>query len=685
MKFYLITYFLIFLFFSFHCLGEGNQTNVIKKCNRFLNYNDTYEFEIQTLYPPSYEVNVTVSDIYWLDKEETTETGSYGALFKKYTLKVKEGYLNNVDLWDIITIREVAKRGPDGQTGVFDPTKNTLEGAPPEDRTTELICQFDVSPDDDAHKMNAPILENDISNVGLKRYILFGSEDCGIDRDIDYLRFTPENSSCKIFMSVGKNANLITSLEQNNEIIYSSTQACLSDTLYKIIDVNNLQSDVEAYIKIEFAQNADTYNTPYKIVLLDCCEISETEDWDSLGHSVSISQNNQGYFASAFCVFENIDSVMCFEAEADCGFAINFYDGKFDEMVNNITEELNDRHKHTRYKLNNLQGDGNSIAKIYFNDPYISSCSVKLSRIKPIILVHGIDASPREDGDLTSFGELGNDTQYFDIRPYKSHDFSWDSLFSITDRYVGNGRSENTLGHFIKAKTHTSGLKAIVVAHSAGCLITYYECQKHNESFKEHVDGIVFAAPPLFGSYMADTSLITRQFSIPIKRTSNKNLDLLSRGTEKNWERGTIDFNFSKVSVAAGRRQHITWDEVAISVFDSFKKLKRIKNPFNYFDIKNYIIYADILWDFIADAHEGLLERTIGRDFALHNSELYSRNISDSAVGTYSAYINLNNHFHGVELRSSYRIHSEVQLFKPENDPIYQAVKERTRMINNEE
>lgn len=682
---HITTYFLLFFFFSFLCYGDGNQADIITKCNRFSNYNDTYVFEIQTLYPPSYEVNVTVPDIYWLDKEETTETRSYGALFKIYTLKVKEGYLNNVDLLDVITIRELAQRGPDGQLGEFDPTQNTLEGSPPVDRTTELICQLDVAPDDSANKNDAPILEDDISDVGLKRYILFGSNDCGITRDIDYLRFTPCNSSCKIYMSVTRNANLTISLEQNNEIVFSSAKDFSADTLYKVIDVNNLQSSTETYIKIEFSQNNDVYNTPYRIVLLDCYEISETEDWNSSGCSLSIAQNNQGCSKPAFCVFENIDSVICFETEADCAFAIYFYNGKFDKMANDITKELNYQDEHTRYKLNNLQCYGHSIAKISFNSPCISSCNVKLSRIKPIILVHGIDASPREDGDFTSFGELGKDHQYFEIRPYKSHDFSWDSLLSITDRYVGNGKSEKTLGRFIKTRTPASGLKAIVVAHSAGCLMTYYECQKHNESFKEHVDGIVFAAPPLFGSYMADTSLLTKQYSIPIKRTSNKNLDLLSRGTEKNWKRGTTDFNFSKISVAVGKRQYITWNEVAISIFDSFKKLKRIKMPFNYFNIKNYIIFADIWWDFMADTYEGLLERTIGRYCALHNSELYFRNISDSAVGTYSAYINNNNHFRGVELRSSYRIHSEVQLFKTDNDPIFEAVKERTRMLNNEE
>lgn len=69
-----------------------------------------------------------------------------------------------------------------------------------------------------------------------------------------------------------------------------------------------------------------------------------------------------------------------------------------------------------------------------------------------------------------------------------------------------------------------------------------------------------------------------------------------------------------------------------------------------------------------------------------HNSELYKRNVSDSAVGTYSACLNKNDKFKIEDTRKTHEIHSNIQKFSgTDNSTLYEALKDRLSEIETEE
>ncbi len=68
------------------------------------------------------------------------------------------------------------------------------------------------------------------------------------------------------------------------------------------------------------------------------------------------------------------------------------------------------------------------------------------------------------------------------------------------------GKRDGTLGKFIIDRRTHNDLKATIVAHSMGCLLTYYQCNNSEIPFRQIVDNIVLTAPPFFGSSAANSA-----------------------------------------------------------------------------------------------------------------------------------------------------------------------------------
>ena len=310
-----------------------------------------------------------------------------------------------------------------------------------------------------------------------------------------------------------------------------------------------------------------------------------------------------------------------------------------------------------------------------------SSIKIRLSRFKPVILVHGIDAGPKfEDDNSTFFGTLKDSNQYFNFRPYRCHDFIWDSneKRGILREYIGYGNGH--LGHFFKENVKSKDLKATVVAHSMGCLVTYYQCREDLNEFKKYVNNIMLAAPPFFGSFAANEALSWPVLN-KIKRTSTPNFELLSRGSQSVWERHDHPFSFkpAKITVAMGTNKYIRGRDAFEATVDSLDKISFLE--LFYMPEKSY----DALIDVLCDGIEGLGELGAGHfrrkyDIAT-KSELYSKNISDSAVGTYSANLKGHGIYKDVNTYYDNKLHSETQLFNDKNLKFVNAVREKINDI----
>ena len=158
-------------------------------------------------------------------------------------------------------------------------------------------------------------------------------------------------------------------------------------------------------------------------------------------------------------------------------------------------------------------------------------------------------------------------------------------------------------------------------------------------------------------------------------------MDIISRGTSLNWKRGKTKFKFpgKRVNIVIGYRQYITIEEAKINALNSINKYDRRKSWDSNKDLLKKIcfnanLHLDIWWDVIVDSAEGLLELGYP-SIATRNSELYSENPSDSAVGTYSANVSKNANFNGATAKYTNRIHSDVQLFYEDNPVFKNAVK----------
>lgn len=676
--------------------GPPYTTNI---CVRLTPNDSYYEILLRKLYLPEYRVNCQISNVNcdWLVVSNLS-TNVEGDLYDVYSVSVPEDHKHDPDARYIITTTEIGIRENDGDYGEFDPHQNTQFTNIPGDRTVHWIIQWDLAPGNTFDVNDIPTINVGIPDNGAKQYILYGERDNdGVSLvDIDYLRFTPTEINGYIYASFPHpepQSKLVVSLMQFNgndqlETINASTNNASNSNFERVITFDNLDTAKAAYVKISFIYATCRNNVEYKLAIFNCTEVKETEDWLANGTEIGCPQSLRPVYVS----FKNLKDVMCVETTSSNTFTVDYYDEDFKKINSNKTEEINSRYDDAnvvRHRISNLRINENTIAKITFDQIPTDGCNIKLSRIKPVVLIHGIDACPRTPNGRSFFGDLINDNPYYGLRPYECHDFPWDSMISIKKTYVG----KNVLSNFIESVREIDSLKVTIVAHSAGCVMTYYECQEHNASFTNNVDNIVFAGPPLLGSYLADQSIVFAPIDYAIKRTSPENLNLIARGTEEIWERGHTPFLFNcqRVSVIIGLRKYITADEAGTSIVDSIDKYK----DYDFFpeyhsllsDLKNIASFnIDIWWDVIADSFEGIGELIVGLlarlHISFHSSELHRLNRSDSAVGTYSAYLNNNQCFQGINSKFTDQIHSQIQRFATDNEDFFNVIRDRLAIID---
>ncbi len=666
-------------------------------CIRLTPNDSYYEILLRKLYLPEYRVDCQISNVNcdWLVVSNLS-TNVEGDLYDVYSVSVPEDHKHDPDARYIITTTETGIIGDNGDYGEFDPHQNTQFTNIPGDRTVHWIIQWDLAPGNTFDVNDIPTINVGIPDNGAKQYILYGERDNdGVSLvDIDYLRFTPIESSCRIYASFPSpraqcdiNVNLI-QLNGNNEYttLASCTKSASNSSFEPILSFDNLDLNKTAFIEICFNHNASQFNVDYQLIVLNYNNIEETKDWLLGGTDV----RPPGTEKTVFISFNNACSNICVEVHSKIGFSIKYYDNNLNEKNSGIIQKLSDNSDliKLRQELSNLNLDGITIAKINFCQIPEEKCKIKLTRIKPIVLIHGIDACPRTPIGTSFFGSLIKNNHYWELRPYCCHDFSWDSMLSIKKRYIGKHELEN----YIISSREVNGLKATVVAHSAGCIMTYYECQEHNDTFLNNVDNIVFAAPPLLGSHLADHLIALAPIEYAIKRTSHENMQLIARGTEENWARGHSDFLFdnSRVTVVIGLKKYASARELATSMVDSVDKYHFVPKHQSFLkDMANSAYFnVDIWWDVIVDSVESIMEFVSSRASYIynpyHSSELNKLNRSDSAVGTYAAYLDNISCFSGINSKFTNKIHSQIQLFPDNKEEFFQAIKDRLSIIDEE-
>ena len=648
-------------------------------------------------YPVNFEVEVIITDKpSWLQVDIENITNTY--LVHRFSIDTNT--ISKIDLEATFNLNRLAKRGEDGKVGDFTEGENSV--TMPKDRYETITCQWDpgansyysMSETNKYAFISASLPEQ---NSG-EYYTLFGS-NTNMVADIDYYLLRPASSGYDIWIRTRASATSIKlSIVQDSEV-KATVNVINSSFFYKVLTCTNLSSNAAAFAVIESQSTNFVANIDYKIAYYDRQDIIEQEKWDDSSADASLeSRNFQVY------TFLALSDKMAVEFYANENEANNWDNIKRDilnDSFHSITQycaesisgktgeksfpKSDKENKFERYVFDDLQ-----ISNTYYcvvksdNQQLIEEDKIKLriSRFKPVFLVHGIDAGPKFEGDdSTFFGSLKDSNQYFNFRPYACYDFMWDSdkEEGILKEYIGYGAGK--LGNFFKENIKSNDLKATVVAHSMGCVLTYYQCQNSPSKFKKYVNNIMFAAPPFFGSYAANEALETH-ILYKLKKTSKPNFELLSRGSRSVWERhnNPLSFKDDKITVAIGTNKYIKPKDAWNATFDSLDKI-------SFWDIfmLHKLKTRDALTDLIYDGLEGIGELGAGvtrRHFDHRTkSELYYKNISDSAVGTYSANLKGQNNYSKVTTYYVNKLHSETQLFEEGNSEFVNAVREKINDI----
>lgn len=666
-------------------------------------------FSIRTFYPSNIYVNVSLQNLpHWLNSQREDSTNAEKTV--KYTFFLKSFFYNTRDLIGNIRIRQEVVKDESGDPGFFDDEK--VSEAMPIDCTLLFICFWDPAKDSiyDINETNkySYISSETFITAPTNNFILFKEIENIKDSDKDYYLLIPRQSSYQIWTKNKKegNRNLTLKVIQNNEI-KATANIPKSYDFVKALTCENLSTNNNTYALIEYEGGSLSNNVSYNLTHFVATPIEESLFWGNMPRPQTLSAFQKSIMYS----FKPLDDEVAIEFLFDndtffTNVSIDILNNQLHSITNNsivfegkvgensFPSVVNNRY-FKRYYFNNLDISNTYFATISLNQQsnLFVDVRAKISRIRPVFLVHGIDACPRYDGDASFFGNLIDATQYYNIRPYRVYDFPWTSynyedLFFKSNGILGYvGKRNGTLGKFITDRRTDNDLKATVVAHSMGCLLTYYQCNNSEIPFRQIVDNIVLTAPPFFGSSSANTANlpVLNWFTPFLKRTSRTNFRLLSRTTEHVWYRYKNPFNFdkSKITVIIGTRKYIEINETFSSTLDS---LLKIESPGDIFDIRKIF---DAFVDVPLDGAEALLEllahlyncgqEKIQLD-TFTTSELFYRNRSDSAVGTYSANIQAQSSYRNVKKIIIDDIHSNLQKFQKSNPDFVNAVIER---INN--
>ena len=653
-------------------------------------------------YPVDYNINVNLQDVpNWLDCYFST-TNDY----KTFILYVRPYYRNSVDLKAQMLKTCLANR-ENGEVGQYDVPG---ESGPPADLYEYINCEWDPG-SDSAYPLSEtnkfPFLENKIPPEDRnKTYTLFQTVSTNNAPDVDYYLLYPRSKQYEVWVRNESNLDnsIKVSIVQSNEV--KKTKIVDKNSSFVLsLSCTNLNEKIDSFVKVEHVDGTIT-NKQYSLFATNCQYIKEGKKWDESKEGACLSNECK----QIVYTFKSLNKEIVFEISSDTDddslwndLNINFYNNNYQEYTvdnKNVfqgTIEENSIISYTntnngcfkRFTLNNLtiSNDYYCVVSIVDNSSFLPLyIYARISRIKPVFLVHGIDSSPKWEKDpRTSFGDLIKSDQYYDIRPYNCYDYSWDSgeREGILKLYVGD--SSGTFGEFINSKRKSNDLKGTVVAHSMGCLLTYYQCKKDNAHFKNNIDNIVFAAPPFFGSATASGVRNLGVIATSIKKTSDINLEILSRGSNYNWERYSNPFLFddTNITVLVGTKKHdeLPLINIPILTFDSIAKLNNLRA----------ITDINVVWDSFTDIGTDLIESTLDNIWSgffistyslnpIKTSEVYCDNRSDGVVGTYSAWLNKQKVYEKAKVLEIEEMHSDVQKFKKGNELFVKEVKNR---INN--
>lgn len=709
---------IIYLILAFLLLGSSKVladnepiSPDIVKTNYFVFTPDclTNIFTIRTFYPSNVYVNVSLQNLpHWLNRLREEFTNAEKTV--KYTFSLKSGFNHSRDLIGNIRIRQEVAKDEFGNPGVFEDEK--VSEAMPIDCTLLFICFWDPAKDSiyDINETNkyAYISSENFITAPTNNFILFKEIEDIKDSDRDYYLLIPRRSSYQIWTKNKKegNRNLTLKVIQNNEI-KATVDIPKSDKFVKTLTCGNLSTNHNAYALIEYVGGSLSNNVSYNLTHFVATPIEESLFWGNMPSPQTLSASQKSIMYSFMPLDDEMAIEFLFDNFTCCtNVSIDVLDNQLHSITNNsivfegkVGEKsfpivINDKY-FKRYFFNNLNISNTYFATISLNQQsnLFVDVRAKISRIRPVFLVHGIDACPRYDGDASFFGNLIDATQYYNIRPYRVYDFPWTSynyedFFFKSNGILGYvGKRDGTLGKFITDRRTDNDMKATVVAHSMGCLLTYYQCNSSAIPFRQIVDNIVLTAPPFFGSSSANTANlpVLNWFTPFLKRTSRTNFQLLSRTTEHVWYRYKNPFNFdkSKITVIIGTRKYIEINEAFSSTYDS---LYKIKSPGDLWNLKKLF---DVLVDVPLDGGEALAELLLhlinyGKEKisldTFTTSELFYKNRSDSAVGIYSANIKAQDSYQQVKNVIIDDIHSNLQKFEDNNLDFVNAVIER---INN--
>lgn len=184
-----------------------------------------------------------------------------------------------------------------------------------------------------------------------------------------------------------------------------------------------------------------------------------------------------------------------------------------------------DWEKHHKYYIK-IHGDYSSAN--YFNSSHNYSFTIK--EVKPVILVHGINANPTYEGDPGStFGELREKLSLVpEIKPTWVFDFPWDAGNGLYTKYCGNASDNGTIHKYLEDKCEPFDAKPVIMAHSMGGMLVLMQTEIDN-SFISKVDDIIFFDTPFCGSDKAD-------YWIAGPLASSENIKRLQRGTQYTWD-----------------------------------------------------------------------------------------------------------------------------------------------------
>lgn len=656
--------------------------------------------QVRISYPTDFEVDVSViNKPSWLQLKTVPITNTY--LIHYFSINTND--IAKIDLEDTFNFNQIAHRGPDGKVGDF--TEGSNSTTMPKDRYETITCQWDPGANSSYSETETnkyAFISSSLpeQNSG-EYYTLFGKSNSNMFVDIDYYLLRPKSSGYDIWFknSSGNGGELKLSIVQSNEV-KKTVNLRNSSSFFKALTCTNLSDNVDAYAVIQYQSVDSTDDVAYKLSYYDRKEVSEKENWEDVSAIESLLPH--GFIV---CSFLATDNEMAVEFQINEDEAIywdkierDVRDKSFQSITQtsiskfggfngyNSLPKKSDNGKFERYVFNNLQLSNQYYIVIKDKcNLLVNSVNIcaRISRIKPVFLVHGIDAGPKSSEDFSSFfGELIKTNQYYNFRPYVCYDFAWDSLKKpgIMGKYIGY--SSGTLGKFMSDKISNTDLKGSVIAHSMGTVVTYYQCQFNPIKFDKYINNILLAAPPFFGSASANTGEKLGLFSMFFKKTCEENFQLLSRGSASVWDRKykALSFNSAKITVAIGTNKYITLKNGFDSTVDSLFRIR-------FEDFLDLDQLFDKVSDFLVDGIEAGCEIALGLLYEkgemdlFVTSELYYKNESDSAVGTYSANMGAQNVYKDIKSYYDNKTHSQLQLFNKDNHKFIEAVKNKINDI----